>query len=97
MKTLTKIIDNVSYFEEIGTSFHLIERDSNYKEFSKAFNITFNKSHVADSDTESDNYTKNCYAILVVKAGSEMIPLYKNQSNYIVGETGKTFKNLTFK
>ena len=97
MFTLVKVIDNVSYFDALGKGFHLIEIETNYDEFCRAFEKAFQSKHVADDDSESTNFTKDCYAILVVNNGSEMIPLYKKQSNYIVGESGKTFKNLTYR
>jgi hypothetical protein len=93
MYTLRKVIDNIQSNQEIGNDYQVVERFLNYDEFCKAFERT----HVADLDGTSDNYTKNCYAILTVNGGSSFIPLYMNQQNYIMSDSGKTFSNLTFK
>lgn len=87
----------MQFNQEIGSSYQVIDRDRNYDEFAKAFEICFKKRHVADLDTESDNFTKNCYMLLVVERGSEIIPLYAGQSNYIMTERGVTFNNLSLK
>lgn len=97
MYTLRKVIDNVQHNQSIGENYQVIERDSNYNEFRKAYHTLFKSEHVADKDTNSDNFTKECYIILIVKSGTEMIPLYKNQKNYIMTESGKTFCNLSYK
>lgn len=97
MYTLRKMIDNIQSNQEIGSEYQVVERFTNYDEFCKAFAIFFGREHVADLDDTSDNYTKNCYAILIVNNGSSIIPLYMNQQNYIMSENGKTFSNLTFK
>jgi len=37
------------------------------------------------------------FSFIVFKNGSEILPLYKKSSYYIMTETGKTFANLTFR
>jgi len=81
----------------IGNQYRLIERDVNYDQFSEAFEKEFEKFHVADLDPESDSFSKNCYAFLIVNEGSLLIPMYKNQWNYIMTDSGKTFANLSYK
>lgn len=44
-----------------------------------------------------DSFKDEIYAFLVYKNGSEVIPLYKKQGNYIMTSDGKTFSNLTHK
>jgi len=97
MYTLRKIQDNVQSNTSLGESYNLVERDSNYDEFQKAYKAFFDKDHVADLDTESCKYSKDTYAFVIFKGGSEIIPLYKNQSNYIMTESGATFANITYK
>ena len=97
MFTLLKIIAGLGYYETLGKSFHLVERDVNYEEFEKAFKSFFDKEHVADKDPESDAHTTNCYAFVVFNNGASMIPLYKGQKSYVMVETGQTFKNLSYK
>lgn len=97
MYTLRKIIDGIQHNEEIGKSYQVIDRECNYEKFCEAFKMLFQTNHVADLDSESTEFTKNCYMILVIKEGQEMIPLYKGQSNYIMAENGKTFSNLSIK
>jgi len=95
---LRKVLnDNTQTNIVLGDQYQLIERDTNYDEFSKAFEVDFGKFHVADLDPESDNFTKNCYAFLVINEGSKFIPLYKGQFNYIMTDSGKTFANLSYR
>ena len=77
----------------IGDGYTYINRETNYDEFCRSFKVYFDKDHVADLDEESDGDTKNCYAFVV--NGAFLQPLYKNQKNFIMTESGKTFDNLT--
>lgn len=86
MYTLRKVVDNVQSNQNLGIQYQVIEKETNKKEFKKAKEFFFGE--------EEEN---SCYAIIVCNGGSELIPLYKNQSNYIMTESGKTFSNLTFK
>jgi hypothetical protein len=81
----------------LGDSYLFIDREMNYEEFSKAFEVDFGKFHVGDLDPTSDSFTKNCYAFLIINDGAKYIPLYKNQYNFIMTDSGKTFANITFK
>lgn len=95
---LRKVLNDNTYTNSVlGNQYQVIERETNYDEFSKAFKNNFDKFHVADLDPTSDNFTQNCYAFLVIEGGSKLIPLYKKQWNYIMTESGKTFENLTYK
>lgn len=96
MFTLHTIIDGVGSYQFLGNHFQVIERETNYDEFCKAFESVFQSNHVADNDTEATNYTKNCFAFIFYGDGASR-PLYKNQSYYIMTDNGKTFKNLTYK
>jgi len=78
----------------IGKSYSYIHRDFNPKEFRETFKLVFEKDHVADLDPASDTDTKMCYAFV---CHGEIQPLYKNQSNYIMSESGATFANLSYK
>jgi len=97
MYTLRTVKDNIQTNECLGKDYQVIERDSNYNEFQKAYLNFHNKQHVADLDAESDNFSQQTYAFIIHNRGSEIIPLYKDRKNYIVSENGKTFSNLTFK
>lgn len=79
----------------IGSIYSLIDRDSNYDEFSDNFRMLFGKPHVADLDENSDEHTKNVYSIIDFMGN--MIPLYKNTAYYIMTESGKTFSNLSYR
>ena len=47
----------------------------------------------------SDDYWKsvkdNIYLFLVYDGGSKVLPLYKNQKNYMMTDSGNTFANLS--
>ncbi len=95
---LRKVLnDNTQTNIILGDQYRLIERETNYEEFSKAFEVDFGKFHVSDLDPTSDSFTKNCHAFLITNEGSKLIPLYKDQFNYIMSDSGKTFANLTHK
>jgi len=95
---LRKVLnDNTQTNIVLGDQYQLIERDSNYDEFSKAFEADFGKFHVADLDPTSDNFAQNCYAFLIIYGGDKLIPLYKKQFNYIMTDSGKTFANLSYR
>lgn len=95
MYTLRSFEDGIESNQSIGNNYQVINRKVNYEKFCEAFAKTWGKNHVADLDDESDKYTKNTYAFLVVDGGSKLIPLYKGMLYYIVSENGKTFDNLT--
>lgn len=96
MFTLRRYSGNsVQVNQAIGDSYTLIDRDCNYGDFCKSFEIYFGKKHVADLDEASDSDTKNCYGF--IGNGSLLHPLYKNQKNYIMTSGGQTFDNVSFK
>jgi hypothetical protein len=97
MYTLRKIVNEVQSNTNLGNSYQLVGRELNYDEFSKAFRVFFDYHHVADLETESDSHTRNCYAFIIYNEGSSLLPLYKNQYNYVMTEKGTTFSNLTYK
>ncbi len=96
MFALTKIIGNTPTVYALGIQYQVIDRFLDYEDFKVTFKESFGYDHVADLDDKSDNYTKNCYAFILTPE-YKSIPLYMNQKNYIMSESGKTFKNLTFK
>jgi hypothetical protein len=96
MFALRKIIGNTPTNYALGIQYQVIDRFSDYEDFKEAFKNSFGYNHVADLDDKSDNYTKNCYAFLLT-IEYKSIPLYMNQKNYIMTESGKTFENLTLK
>lgn len=81
----------------IGDNYQVISRDVNYEKFREAYELFWNKPHVADLDTESDKHTRQTFCFLAIKQGAELIPLYKDESYYMMTESGKTFSNLTYK
>ena len=96
MFTLRRISgDGIEMNQIIGDGYTYIDREINYEEFRVNFETTFGKKHVADMDETSDDDTKKCYAF--VCNSSYVQPLYKNQSNYIMTENGKTFANVSYR
>jgi len=96
MFALRKIIENSQTNYALGIQYQVIDREKEYDNFKEVFKKSFGYNHVADLDPTADNYTKNCYAFIMTN-DFEPIPLYFNQKNYIMTETGKTFSNLTYK
>lgn len=80
----------------IGKDYTHIGRAENPDYFKETFELHFKKNHVADNDKSSDKDTKNCYAFIAYDGG-KIQPLYKNQKNFMMIDTGKTFANLSYK
>lgn len=81
--------------QEIGDGYSFIDREVNYSEFCINFERWFKRKHVADLDPTADDDAKNVYAF--VGNGEIIQPLYKNQTAYMMSETGQTFANVSFK
>lgn len=95
MYTLTEVAtgkENVGFHQALGEKFSIIEREISQGEFEKAYNALYNNQVFEEKDINKD-----IYCLVVTEGGRDIIPLYKSNFYYIVGETGKTFKNLTFK
>jgi len=96
MFALRKIIGSTQSNFALGIQYEVLERFVEPEKFAEVFEKSFGYSHVADLDSKADNYTINCYGFVLTN-DFEPIPLYLNQRNYIMTESGKTFSNLTFK
>lgn len=82
MFTLRKITQTgVEMNFNLGDSYTLVTKENSPEEFEKGL-----KEHLFYGDI---------YAF--VSWNNEILPLYKNQKNYIVSESGKTYDNLTYK
>lgn len=96
MYTLRRITeDNTQINLSIGESYCYDDREQNYEEFKNHFHNYFQKNHVADLDNTADNDTKLVYGFISFQGN--LMPLYKNQMNYIMTESGKTFSNLSYR
>lgn len=96
MYTLRRITENNTQINlSIGDSYCYVDREHNYEDFQKDFNNYFQKNHVADLDDTADRDTQLVYGFISYQGN--IIPLYKNQMNYIMTESGKTFSNLSYK
>ena len=80
----------------MGDGYTHICRAQNPDYFRETFKAYFNKKHVSDEDPKSDDDTKRVYGFVAFNGG-EIMPLWKNQKNYIMTDSGKTFANLSFK
>jgi hypothetical protein len=97
MFTLRIIIDEIQTNESLGDNYTLVHREYNYEEFCRLYKTVFGTDHVADTDPQSDNYTKSCYAFLSMEGLGKIRPLYKKQLYFVMTDSGKTFDNLTYK
>lgn len=78
----------------LGEQYTIIGKFENPEEFKRTFLQHFKKDHVADSDETSDFDTKNVTFFIANEDGSILQPIYKNQQNYIMTDSGRTFDNL---
>lgn len=89
MYTLRKIAENgVEYNTSLGNEYTLIHSERNVKEFNESFKLFWNETYDPD---------KNNTFAFITKEGGILIPLFKNQFNFIMTDSGKTFSNLTYK
>jgi hypothetical protein len=98
MYTLTEISidqDNVVYNQGLGESFSIIERENSPSKFETAYNAFYNKPD--DKMFTLENINPNIHCIVATEGGKKLICLTKSNYYYIVTDSGKTFKNLTFK
>lgn len=93
LRTITP--DGLQSNQFLGKRYIYVDRDIQYEEFCRNYKVVFGIKHVADLDKTSDNFSKNCYGIVVTNDGSELTPLYKGNQNYIMSPNGQTFANLT--
>lgn len=69
----------------------------------EAYNIDYKESHpdLFKGDSPLAEWDKSepgeLYACITYNRGSEIIPLWKKQQNYIMTETGKTFANVSYR
>jgi len=79
--------------QEIGREYTLVTRDHNPNDFARTFESNFKRPLAEDAKPDSEDAT--VYAF--VGSGSFIQALYKNQTAYIMSETGQTFANVSFK
>ena len=95
MFILRTINDNGVEFNQIlGESYTIVDRFISYEVFQIFFKDVFMRDHVADLDPSATSTTKQCFAF--IWAGDQKIPLYFDQSVYVMTDTGRTFKKLTY-
>jgi len=98
MFTFRKIVpDGTEHNLFLGESYVFIDRETQYEEFSRAYKQVFSIDHVADLDDMSNDFSKNCYAILVYNDGSDLLPIYKGDLNYVMSSNGQTYANITYR
>lgn len=88
--------DRTEQNKSLGGEYQFIHREINYSEFSNMFNALYERTHVADDDSEADINTKQIYAFVVYDGGNT-IPLNKDIAYFIMTDGGKTFSNLSYK
>lgn len=81
--------EGIEMNQTIGLDYTIVYRETNAEEFRRTFEQHFEKPHVADLDATADHDTKNVFAFVCLTSFWQ--PLYKNQQNYIMTESGKTF------
>jgi len=79
--------------QSLGDSYVLVKKDVNFDAFKETYSI-FTEGGSYDLDSPISD---NIYMFIVCKKGSEVIPLYRPSTYYIMTENGATFANLTFK
>jgi hypothetical protein len=87
----------VEFNEAIGSKYHIVHRDYNYKSFCNLYQTVWDRDHVADSDPEADAFSRDTFAFIVCYDGRVTIPLYKDNYYFIMTSEGKTFENISHK
>lgn len=82
MFTLRKITQSgIEMNFDLGNAYTLVVKERSPKDF--------------DKEMKDHPFYNEIYAFIIYK--DEILPLYKNQKNYIVSENGTTYSNLTYK
>lgn len=99
MYTLRRVLKG-SGFENnkaLGASYSLVSREQKTGgEFNKAMAVYFGKE-IGDKLSDEQIYEGNNIHAFVSDENGRLTPLYKNDSYYVMTDSGKTFSNLTFK
>jgi hypothetical protein len=95
--TLRRITKDKVQNTYLGKEYFQIDRETNYEEFCKTYELLFGENHVADLDSESNSHMRNHFGFIISEGAKDIHSLLKYQSIYIVSESGKTFSNLTYK
>lgn len=93
MYTLRNIDVNGCSNHSLGESYSTVSRFENPVRFRELFKDVFEKDHVADLDESSDIDTKNVIQF-VLGANNFIIPVYQNESYYIMTNSGQTFEKI---
>jgi len=96
MYALRTFTENSEVNNWLGDQYEIIRREECYERFSELFKDYFEKDHLADLSPSSDEESQRTYAF-IINSKNEPIPIYKEQKNYIVTESGKTYSNITYK
>jgi hypothetical protein len=96
MYTLRTFTETSEVNNLLGDQYEIVKREEQYERFCELFEIYFDKPHLADLSPSADEVTQRCYAF-VFNEKKEPMPVYKNQRNYIMTDSGKTFSNITYK
>lgn len=94
MFALRTISNGIVSNQDIGLRYSVIHREKTPEYFRDKYCVVFNNSHVADTDPSACQISIQCYAFIVSDIGT--FPLYKNDENYIMTESGRTFENISY-
>lgn len=75
----------------LGNQYTIVGRHESYEEFCKWFQNVFYYPHTADLDDKSDENTRYCCMFIL---GLNPIPIYYNDTVYIMTESGSTFTRI---
>lgn len=81
----------------LNKSYNLVDEEGSPEEFKRALDHWFLYPGSEKILNQAHEVNEEIYAFLLYNSGSDMMPLYKKQKNYIMTSDGKTFDNLTFK
>lgn len=83
MVLLTQQVDGRDLYQELGSHFHLIQKEVSPEHFKTTSEI------IATGD--------GVYAFIVYNDGKDIEPLYKGTGNFILTQSGSLFKDVTYK
>lgn len=90
MYTLRQVTDDSVFNISLGKRYLVINRFYHADSFRHYFKSHFGRDHVADSEPEADDNTKNVIAFVIT---DESIPIYQNHGDYyVMTSSGATFE-----
>jgi hypothetical protein len=91
---LRTIADGVETNYLLGTSYSIVERDVNRKEFDKLYLKVHGDEHALDSSEVSEEIVSLIHSFVVGSNRDTPFSVYRDHKNFIMTDSGQTFSRI---